>query len=45
MGLTYQSTGFASLKEMFQVKTESPEDIVIALSGNPNTGKSTFLTV
>lgn len=42
MGLTYQSTGFASLKEMFQVKTESPEDIVIALSGNPNTGKSTL---
>ncbi len=42
MGLTCQSTGFASLKEMFQVKTDSSEDIVIALTGNPNTGKSTL---
>ena len=45
MGLTYQSTGqstgFVSVKEMFQVKTDSPDDIVIALAGNPNTGKST----
>ena len=41
MGLTYQSTGFASVKEMFHVKTDSPDDLVIALAGNPNTGKST----
>lgn len=41
MGLTNQSTGFASIKEMFQVKTDSPDDIIVALAGNPNTGKST----
>lgn len=41
MGLTHQSTGFGSLKEIFKVKTDSPADIVIALAGNPNTGKST----
>lgn len=41
MGLTHQSTGFGSLKEVFQVKLDSADDIVIALAGNPNTGKST----
>lgn len=41
MGLTYQATGTGALKEMFQVKMDSPEDIVVALAGNPNTGKST----
>ncbi|MFZ7134030.1 MAG: ferrous iron transport protein B [Eubacteriales bacterium] len=41
MGLTNQSTGTGAFKEMFEVKLESPEDIVIALAGNPNTGKST----
>ncbi|WP_425449131.1 ferrous iron transport protein B [Dethiothermospora halolimnae] len=41
MGLTNQSTGTGALKEMFEVKLESPEDIVVALAGNPNTGKST----
>ena len=41
MGLTSQSTGLGALREMFQVKVESPDDIVIALAGNPNTGKST----
>jgi len=41
MGLTYQSTGLSSLKEMFEVQIDSPHDIVIALAGNPNTGKST----
>ncbi|PKM90870.1 MAG: ferrous iron transport protein B [Firmicutes bacterium HGW-Firmicutes-12] len=41
MGLTKQSTGLGSLKEMFEVKKESSDDIVIALAGNPNTGKST----
>ncbi len=41
MGLTNQSTGIGALNEMFQVKLESPDDIVIALAGNPNTGKST----
>ena len=41
MGLTSQSTGIGALEEMFEVKLESPDDIVIALAGNPNTGKST----
>lgn len=41
MGLTGQSTGLGALKEMFQVELESSDDIVIALAGNPNTGKST----
>ncbi|KAB3526239.1 ferrous iron transport protein B [Alkaliphilus serpentinus] len=41
MGLTKQSTGTGALKEMFEVQLESPDDKVIALAGNPNTGKST----
>lgn len=41
MGLTKQSTGIKSLNEMFHVELDSPEDIVVALAGNPNTGKST----
>lgn len=41
MGLTKQSTGTKALKEMFQVELVSNDDIVIALAGNPNTGKST----
>jgi len=41
MGLTSQSTGLGALNEMFEVKKESPDDIVVALAGNPNTGKST----
>lgn len=41
MGLTLQSTGANILKEMFAVQTDSPADILVALAGNPNTGKST----
>ncbi len=41
LGLTSQSTGLGALKEMFQVRVESPDDLVIALAGNPNVGKST----
>lgn len=41
MGLTKQSTGSGALNEMYQLKLESPDDIVVALAGNPNTGKST----
>ena len=41
MGLTNQSTGTKVLKEMFRVQSESPKDIIVALAGNPNTGKST----
>lgn len=41
MGLTKQSTGIKALDEMFHVEVDSPDDIVVALAGNPNTGKST----
>ncbi len=41
MGLTNQSTGTNALNEMFEVQLESPDDIIVALAGNPNTGKST----
>lgn len=41
MGLTEQSTGAGTLKELFEVELASDDDIVIALAGNPNTGKST----
>ena len=41
MGLTHQSTGVGILKEMFEVQTDSPADLIVALAGNPNTGKST----
>lgn len=41
MGLTKGSTGIGATKEMFDVKLESGNDIVVALAGNPNTGKST----
>lgn len=41
MGLTAKTTGTGALREMLEVKFESPKDIVVALAGNPNTGKST----
>lgn len=41
MGLTNQSTGIGALKEMLDLQTSPDNDIVIALAGNPNTGKST----
>jgi len=41
LGLTHQSTGIGTLKEMFEVRSDSSSDLVIALAGNPNTGKST----
>ncbi|MFA9398930.1 MAG: ferrous iron transport protein B [Clostridiaceae bacterium] len=42
MGLTNQSTGANSVKNTFNINVESKDDIVIALAGNPNTGKSTI---
>jgi len=42
MGLTQQSMGFYFLKEILKEKAVSSEDIIIALAGNPNTGKSTL---
>ncbi|MGI6344540.1 MAG: ferrous iron transport protein B [Bacillota bacterium] len=41
MGLTTQSTGPGVLLQKLAVQTDSPDDLVIALAGNPNTGKST----
>jgi len=41
VGLTHQSTGVGVMKEMFQVRVNSPDELVVALGGNPNTGKST----
>jgi len=41
VGLTHCSTGLGVMKEMFQVRVNSPNDLVVALGGNPNTGKST----
>ncbi len=41
MGLTNSSVGLNSAKEILTAKKKSPGDIVIALAGNPNVGKST----
>lgn len=41
MGLSNQSTGIYALKEMLDIEMNPAEDIVVALAGNPNTGKST----
>lgn len=40
LGLTYQSSGFALSRERWPESTPSG-DYVVALAGNPNTGKST----
>ncbi|XTR37075.1 ferrous iron transport protein B [Paraclostridium tenue] len=40
MGLTYDSTKIKSLKDMFNIDKKD-DQFVIALAGNPNTGKST----
>src|SRR5690554_807862 len=41
MGLTNQSTGLGTLKELYEVELENQDDIIVGLAGNPNTGKST----
>lgn len=41
MGLTYSSTSKTALKDLFNVEKDSEDDLVVALAGNPNTGKST----
>ncbi|MCR4432107.1 MAG: ferrous iron transport protein B [Tepidanaerobacteraceae bacterium] len=41
MGLTHQSTGLELMKEILLDQIKSPGNFVIALAGNPNTGKST----
>ena len=40
MGLTYNSTKIKSLKDMFNIDKKDNQ-YIIALAGNPNTGKST----
>lgn len=40
MGLTYQSSGRGALRESF-IGSDDSVDYVVALAGNPNTGKST----
>lgn len=40
MGLTYDSTKIKSLKDMFNIDKKD-DQYVVALAGNPNTGKST----
>ncbi len=42
MGLTKQSTGISVASNVFNIEKNSDDDIVIALAGNPNTGKSTI---
>ena len=42
MGLTLHSTGKNSFDTDFSIKKSTDEDIVIALAGNPNVGKSTI---
>lgn len=41
MGITYSSTSKNAFKDLFDVKKDDDSDYVIALAGNPNTGKST----
>ncbi|EJO5348857.1 50S ribosome-binding GTPase [Clostridium botulinum] len=41
MGLTYTSSKKDTLKDLFNIEKDNEDDIVIALAGNPNTGKST----
>ncbi len=41
MGLTNQSTGAGALEHDLKIERFSEKDIVIALAGNPNVGKST----
>ncbi len=41
MGLTAKSTGAALLQDGFSLVRRTKEDIVVALAGNPNVGKST----
>jgi ferrous iron transport protein B len=41
MGLTKQSTCLGALKDVSKAEIKSSDDTVVALAGNPNTGKST----
>ena len=41
MGLTNTSTGLSAIDSGLVIKRQSPDDLVIAIAGNPNVGKST----
>lgn len=41
MGLTYSSSKKENLTDLFNIEKSTENDFVIALAGNPNTGKST----
>lgn len=41
MGLTYTSSQKETLKDLFNIEKNNKDDVVVALAGNPNTGKST----
>lgn len=42
MGLTKSSTGTAVVQGELSIKKENESDLIIALAGNPNVGKSTI---
>ena len=42
MGLTNKATGLAVISQGFKIGKKSEDDIVIAVAGNPNVGKSTL---
>ena len=41
MGLTSQSCGIWAARAKFNLPVSSPSQYIVALAGNPNTGKST----
>ena len=41
MGLTGRSVGRGAIDSGLEIKKKSPDDVVVALAGNPNVGKST----
>lgn len=41
MGLTNHSVGIRAVDSGLEIKKQSPDDLVIAIAGNPNVGKST----
>ena len=41
MGLTNSSVGIRALDSKLEIRKQSPQDLVVAIAGNPNVGKST----
>ena len=42
MGLTHNSTGHNSIDSKLEIKKKNGNEIIVALAGNPNVGKSTI---